>query len=349
MYHHLQHALTVNADAKRAGTILRFRNRTVWTAEERAAAAKKAGANRAEAKREVQDLHDNQAAHELDPQRIAKQAALEGDVAALLARCGLESPAAWTDDISPPCLLADDPSEARASTIEQHLVQITVATSSTFATRAGAVKITTAAARPPPSAASANGTARERTQADIDRMLPEFKHAPSKALDALRIAWNDNVAEWKQREADARQAEVNGAAPQPPTQPPAPPLNAEQRAFGRLLSGPLLALADADPRRYQTPGAIYLESYYPLPWILGSFPNIGYHRGVGPGPLPDAQFHMIEGEKADALRTRLGEGYEEVRFRLRSGVDDCVVFLTTGLAEAMRALPAGRRARRGEP
>jgi hypothetical protein len=26
-----------------------------------------------------------------------------------------------------------------------------------------------------------------------------------------------------------------------------------------------------------------------------------------------------------------------------------VVFLTTGLAEAMRALPAGRRARRGEP
>ena len=115
------------------------------------------------------------------------------------------------------------------------------------------------------------------------------------------------------------------------------------------FTDPLLALADADPRRYQTPGAIYLESYYPLPWILGSFPNIGYHRGVGPGPLPDAQFHMIEGEKADALRTRLGEGYEEVRFRLRSGVDDCVVFLTTGLAEAMRALPAGRRARRGEP
>ena len=120
------------------------------------------------------------------------------------------------------------------------------------------------------------------------------------------------------------------------------------RAIGKF-TGPLVELAAADPRRHLTAGAIHLESYYPLPWVLGSFPNIGYHGGVVPEELPDAQFHVIEGEKADALRTRLGPGYEELRFQVRSGVDDCVVFLAPELAEAIRALPRQRPPRRGEP
>jgi hypothetical protein len=120
------------------------------------------------------------------------------------------------------------------------------------------------------------------------------------------------------------------------------------RAIGKF-TGPLVELAAADPRRHLTEGAIYLESYYPLPWVLGSFPNIGYHGGVVPKELPDAQFHVIEEEKADALRTRLGPDYEELRFKVRSGVDDCVVFLDPELAEAIRALPRQRPPRRGEP
>jgi uncharacterized protein (TIGR03663 family) len=120
------------------------------------------------------------------------------------------------------------------------------------------------------------------------------------------------------------------------------------RAMGKFTA-PLLELAAADPRQHLMAGAIYLESYYPLPWVLGSFPNIGYHGGEIPAELPDAQFHVIEAEKADVLRTRLGPGHEELRFQVRSGVDDCVVFLAPGLAEAIRQLPHRRPPRRGEP
>jgi uncharacterized protein (TIGR03663 family) len=115
------------------------------------------------------------------------------------------------------------------------------------------------------------------------------------------------------------------------------------------FTGPLLALAAADPRRAHTPGAIYLESYYPLPWVFGHFPNIGYHGGTIPEQLPEAKFHVIETEKADTIRERLGAGYEEIQFRVRSGVGDCTVFFAADLMEAFRQLPRPRPPRRGEP
>jgi hypothetical protein len=115
-----------------------------------------------------------------------------------------------------------------------------------------------------------------------------------------------------------------------------------------LFTAPLLRLAAADPRASLTRGAIYLESYYPLPWILGDFPNLGYYGEV-PQALPDeVSFHVVEGDKAEELRAKLGPGYQEVRFRLRSGVDDCVAFFRTELHEAMQKAGQVRRARRGE-
>jgi uncharacterized protein (TIGR03663 family) len=120
------------------------------------------------------------------------------------------------------------------------------------------------------------------------------------------------------------------------------------RAMGKF-TGPLLELAAADPRRTRTPGAIYLESYYPLPWVLGHFPNIGYHGGTVPDPLPEAGFHVVETEKAATVRERLGAGYEEIRFQLRSGVGDCTAFFAADLMEAFRQLPRQRAPRRGEP
>jgi hypothetical protein len=112
---------------------------------------------------------------------------------------------------------------------------------------------------------------------------------------------------------------------------------------------PLLALAAADPRRVHTRGAIYLESYYPLPWTLGDFPHIGYYGGQIPHPLPtDVAFHVVEADKADALRRQLGGGYHEVRFALRSGVDQCVAFITDELHTAMENTARLRPARRNE-
>ncbi len=115
------------------------------------------------------------------------------------------------------------------------------------------------------------------------------------------------------------------------------------------LTGPLRRLAEADPRYAHTAGAIYLESYYPLPWMLGDFTNIGYHGGQIPGPLPRAEFHVIETDKADDLRGKLSPNYEEQRFKLRSGVGECSVFFSRDLLDAVERLPFRAPPRRGEP
>ncbi len=117
------------------------------------------------------------------------------------------------------------------------------------------------------------------------------------------------------------------------------------------LTDPLLALAKADPRHALTAGAVYLESYYPLPWMLGDFPNVGYHGGKIPrDDFPkNAKFHVIEVDKADEIRPLIGEGFTERIFELRSGMDECLVFFSNDILDALENLPRQRRPRRGEP
>jgi uncharacterized protein (TIGR03663 family) len=97
------------------------------------------------------------------------------------------------------------------------------------------------------------------------------------------------------------------------------------------LTGPLLEMARKDPRQYGVSGAVYLQSSYPLPWILGDFSHIGYYDGKIPDLLPSAQFHVIETARAEELRGKLGAGYDEVTFKLRSGLDECTAFFRSGL------------------
>ena len=115
------------------------------------------------------------------------------------------------------------------------------------------------------------------------------------------------------------------------------------------LTQPLLRLSEANPQWKETAGAVYLESYYPLPWILGDFPNIGYHGGEIPPETPIADFHVIEAAKADDLRVILGPDFEEYRFRLRSGMEECVVFFSDQLLMAQQNLKNQPKPRRGEP
>ena len=115
------------------------------------------------------------------------------------------------------------------------------------------------------------------------------------------------------------------------------------------LTAPLLALAAADPRQTLLPGAIYLESYYPLPWILGDFPHLAYHGGKMPAEFPkDAKFHVIETKRAEEIRPLIGPGFREVTFQLRSGMDECTVFFSEDLLRAVENLPRQPRPRRGE-
>ena len=115
------------------------------------------------------------------------------------------------------------------------------------------------------------------------------------------------------------------------------------------LTAPLLALAAADPRQTLLPGAIYLESYDPLPWILGDFPHLAYHGGKMPAEFPkDAKFHVIETKRAEEIRPLIGPGFREVTFQLRSGMDECTVFFSEDLLRAVENLPRQPRPRRGE-
>jgi uncharacterized protein (TIGR03663 family) len=115
------------------------------------------------------------------------------------------------------------------------------------------------------------------------------------------------------------------------------------------FTAPLLELATKDPREFQMPGAVYLESYYPLPWVLGDFCKIGYHDGPIPGTLPEADFHVIESVRVDELRARLPPDFTEVRFQLRSGVGECAALLSPRLSAALRERNTLLRPRRGEP
>ena len=116
------------------------------------------------------------------------------------------------------------------------------------------------------------------------------------------------------------------------------------------LTGPLLALAQNDPQRALMAGSVYLESYYPLPWILGDFPNVGYFPdGKIPEPLPEADFHVVETERAGAVRDKLGSEFTERTLRFRSGVKECSVFFSRDIVEALGQIGKTQEPRRREP
>lgn len=100
------------------------------------------------------------------------------------------------------------------------------------------------------------------------------------------------------------------------------------------LTQPLLDGAKIDPRVYESTGAILLESYYPLPWLLGDFSQIGYYGAREteegkPGNWPaivDHDFVVIEKDKVDEMLPRLRGDYLEREFELRDGMGTCVAF-----------------------
>ena len=71
-------------------------------------------------------------------------------------------------------------------------------------------------------------------------------------------------------------------------------------------------------------GLVLLSSYFPIPWVLGEFPNIGYYSTDGGWPQKlDADFIVVDEEKADKLEKGLKDRYFTKDFRLRDGMDEC--------------------------
>lgn len=95
----------------------------------------------------------------------------------------------------------------------------------------------------------------------------------------------------------------------------------------KILTDPLLGMAGRDPRNYHVRGLLLLDSYYPLPWVLGDFTQLGYYKPteIPAGPVTN---DFVVAEKKDEAKVEavLSGDYFKRDFRLRDAQGDCVVY-----------------------
>jgi len=93
-----------------------------------------------------------------------------------------------------------------------------------------------------------------------------------------------------------------------------------------VVTEPILALAAQDSRNHAMSGQIALESYYPLPWILGDFTRIGYYGKDEIPALLDGDFIIALSAEQKVIEGRLREPYLRRRFHLRDSMEECTVW-----------------------
>jgi len=94
----------------------------------------------------------------------------------------------------------------------------------------------------------------------------------------------------------------------------------------RRFTDPLLKLAKHNPAAYQLDGQLLLDSYYPLPWMLGDFQNVGYYKEDRWPAKLDGDFIATEKSKAERVEKMLSEPYYRRDFRIRDAQEDCVAW-----------------------
>ena len=92
------------------------------------------------------------------------------------------------------------------------------------------------------------------------------------------------------------------------------------------LTKPLLEMARRDPRYYHVRGQVVLDSYYPLPWMLGDFTQIGYYKKEEPPETYDGDFIVAQKDQAEQIESALIGDYYKRTFRLRDSQDECVAY-----------------------
>ncbi len=97
------------------------------------------------------------------------------------------------------------------------------------------------------------------------------------------------------------------------------------------LTRPLLGLAHADPRFYHLIGHIIRPSPYPLPWILGDFPQIGYYEHDNNPPKLDADFLLVEDSKIAEVEKQLQDSYFTEPLTIRPYQDTSKLYLRVGV------------------
>ncbi len=91
---------------------------------------------------------------------------------------------------------------------------------------------------------------------------------------------------------------------------------------------PILALARKNPTYYQLVGHIIRTSAYPLPWILGDFPRVGYYEHEAlPSPL-DADFLLVQEDKIASVESKLKGAYFTMPLTIRPYQDTSKLYLS---------------------
>ena len=94
------------------------------------------------------------------------------------------------------------------------------------------------------------------------------------------------------------------------------------------LTKPLLQLARQNPAYHQLTGHLIRSSVYPLPWILGDFPNVGYYEH---GNLPqnlDADFLLVQEDKIKEAESKLRNTYYTEPLTIRNYQDPSKLYLS---------------------
>ena len=97
------------------------------------------------------------------------------------------------------------------------------------------------------------------------------------------------------------------------------------------FTDPLLSLATKDPGNYHMGGLILLESYYPIPWMLGDFTRVGYYGKNQPPSDWNAGFIAIEKAREAEVEKNLSQPFFKRSFHLRSAQDECTAYFAAAL------------------
>ncbi len=94
------------------------------------------------------------------------------------------------------------------------------------------------------------------------------------------------------------------------------------------LTEPLLSLAERNPTYYQLIGHMIRTSAYPLPWVLGDFPRIGYYEKDNMPTALDADFLVVQEDKIAEVEGKLQASYYTQFFTIRPYQDTSKLYLS---------------------
>jgi uncharacterized protein (TIGR03663 family) len=94
------------------------------------------------------------------------------------------------------------------------------------------------------------------------------------------------------------------------------------------LTEPVLALASRDPIFYMMIGHVIRPSSYPIPWMLGDFPHVGYYEHDNLPTQLDADFLVVQEDRIAEVETKLHDAYYTDWMTIRSYQDSSKIYFS---------------------